>query len=153
MKALEGIYHQHGSLRKIFNMSKTIKFNTSVKVFGMVTTLILLSGLITPLPWWSFVIPVIITGALAANFRWKIPAFIVGFSAGFTVWFGASVFYDQIQNGIILGKVAHLVGTSYLVVCLISGVIGGLLSGLSLFAGYVMILADDAYKLSDSIDI
>ena len=56
------------------------------------------------------------------------------------VWFGANLCFDMTYNGIILNKIGLLLSVHKIIVLLISGIIGGLLTGLALYAGKSMII-------------
>ena len=92
-------------------------------------------GLFTILPWWSFVFTSFIV-AMAIHQKPGI-AFLAGFSGLFILWTVLAVLKDTANEHILSTKVAHLLplGGSYWVLILITGLIGGLVSGLSATAG------------------
>jgi len=110
------------------------KFNT-IKSILILIPIIIITGLIDRLPWWSFVVPVFIVGLLIGYLQWNIPTFTVGFLAGFIVWVGVNMFYDVTGNGIALKKIADVFSIPKAVVLLMAGLIGGLQTGLALFTG------------------
>ena len=86
------------------------------------------------LPWWV----VAIAAFSAAFFAGKTPgqAFWSGFSAVFIVWIVLALFKSIPNNHILATKVAqlfHLPGWGYLL--LITGIIGGLVSGFAALSG------------------
>lgn len=99
--------------------------------------LLLISGirLIPDLPWWSFTIAVVITGAVINYMGWQTSFFGIGFSAGFILWTGANFYFDVTQAGDILTSVGKLLFISKIAVIAISGIIGGLLTDLSFYTG------------------
>lgn len=110
--------------------------------------LIVLTRLADALPWWSFVVPVLVFGGLISVLRWKVSGFLAGFLAGFIIWFGVNTFYDAQNDGLMMGRVAQLISVPKLVMLLISGLLGGLLSGLALYTGKGLL----SYKPSPTLD-
>ena len=97
--------------------------------------LIVLTRLSDALPWWSFVVPVLIFGGVISLLRWQVSGFVAGFLAGFIIWFGVNLFYDSQNDGLMMERVAQLIFVPKLVMLLIAGLMGGLLSGLALYTG------------------
>jgi hypothetical protein len=91
--------------------------------------------MIAALPWWSFVIPVILLGMFITARKWKVRTFTTGFLAGFLLWAGANLYFHLSFSGIILGRIEA--GPRVLVL-LLSGVVGGLLTGFALYTGRSM---------------
>ncbi|HEY1165289.1 MAG TPA: hypothetical protein VGE90_08970 [Chitinophaga sp.] len=114
-----------------------MKKNTrdNIKAFVCLIPLILLIRMTDRIPWWSFVILVSIFGILTALWKWKVSAFATGFLAGLVVWIGASIYYHMTLGGTVLNKIGVVLFVPGPVVILISGVIGGLLTGLALYTG------------------
>lgn len=86
------------------------------------------------LPWWSIAIPGLIFGYL---FNKKaLPSFGWGFLALFLLWGGQALYIHFANDGILSTRIAEMlsVGSPMLVV-LITGIIGGLVSGLATFTG------------------
>jgi hypothetical protein len=110
--------------------------------------LIVLTRLPDALPWWSFVIPVLAFGGVISLMRWQVSGFLAGFLAGFIIWFGVNSFYDAQNGGLMMDRVAQLISVPKLVVLLISGLLGGLLSGLALYTGKGLL----SYKPSPTLD-
>jgi hypothetical protein len=101
----------------------------------LIILLIVGTRMIEILPWWSFVIPVLVFGVVIGFRDWEVPGFTIGFLSGFIVWLGLNWYFDMTFNGIILNKIGLLVYLPKIVVLLISGIIGGLLTGLALLSG------------------
>ncbi|HEY0066292.1 MAG TPA: hypothetical protein VGB46_02980 [Flavisolibacter sp.] len=114
--------------------------------------LIVLTRLIDALPWWSFVIPVLIFGGVISVLRWGVSGFLTGFLAGFIIWFGVNSFYDAQNGGLMMGRVAQLISVPKLVMLLLSGLLGGLLSGLALYTGKGLLSLKPKHALDDNID-
>lgn len=110
----------------------------TIKTIALVFLLILLTRNIDIFPWWSFVIPVLILGAVIGVKKWQVPGFATGFICGFIVWFGLNWYFDLTQNGIVLSKVGQLLSVPKIVILLMAGIIGGVLTGLALYAGKTM---------------
>lgn len=94
-----------------------------------------ITGMITSLPWWSFVIPV----ALIAVWRKQSPAqsFLAGFAGVFILWIVVATLKDMANEHILATKVAGILplGGSYILLILITGIVGGLVGGLSALTG------------------
>lgn len=112
------------------------KLVNEIAVFFMAACLIIITKIIGLLPWWSFVLPLILLGYLIKGKIWCERSFLIGFLAGFTLWYVANLYFDAVFNGIILAKVGLLFSLSKEIVIIVSGLMGGLLSGLSLHLGY-----------------
>ncbi|MBO6523252.1 MAG: hypothetical protein JJ971_05455 [Balneolaceae bacterium] len=85
-------------------------------------------------PWWSIAIPGLIFGYLFkkkahVSFGW-------GFLAVFLLWGGQALYIHFANNGILSTRIAEMlgVGSPYLVI-LITGVLGGLVSGFATLTG------------------
>lgn len=94
-----------------------------------------ITGMITALPWWSFVLPV----ALIAAWRKHTPgqSFLTGFAGVFILWVVVATLKDIANDHILATKVASILplGGSYVLLILIAGIVGGLLGGLSALTG------------------
>jgi hypothetical protein len=117
-------------------MKKRIADN--LKVAPVLLLVILLTGQIDMLPWWGFIVPVILIGILSALFNWQIAAFTIGFLSGFIVWAGASYYFEYAFGGTMFHKLGALMSVPGIVVILLSGLVCGLLSGLGLYAGRLL---------------
>ena len=102
----------------------------------LLAILVLIGALILNvfLPWWSIAIPGLLIGY---QFREKpIPSFLWGFLGVFLLWGGQSLFIHVANDGIMSGRIADMLGVgSPLIVVLITGVLGGLVSGLATLTG------------------
>jgi hypothetical protein len=107
----------------------------ALKTISLIVVLMILTGMINGLPWWSFVIPVSILGVIISYRKWNVPGFAVGFIAGFMVWLMANLYFDITLGGTILNKMALLLSLSKITLLLFSGIIGGVLTGLALYTG------------------
>lgn len=87
------------------------------------------------LPWWSFAI----TSAVVAVAVLQKPvlAFLAGFAGLFLLWGTHTWIIDNANNHIMaqrMGPVLHL-GSSYIVVILVTALVGGLVSGCAAATG------------------
>jgi hypothetical protein len=92
-------------------------------------------GLFTTLPWWSFVFTSFL---VAMGIHQKAGrAFLSGFLGLFLLWAVLAILKDQANDHILSMKVARILplGGSYWILILVTGFIGGLVSGLSSVAG------------------
>jgi uncharacterized membrane protein YdcZ (DUF606 family) len=106
-------------------------------ITAIVTTAILAFaiGLFTVLPWYSFVFTSLITALAIHQKPWK--AFVTGFLGVCIVWAGYAALQDMANQHILATKVAGILplGGSYVLLILVTGVVGGLLSGFAALAG------------------
>jgi hypothetical protein len=94
------------------------------------------AGLYTNIiPWWGFVFTSLIV-ALAVHQR-AGRAFLAGFLGVFLLWAGMALVKDAANEHVLSTKVAQILplGGSYLVLILVTGVVGGLVSGAAAMAG------------------
>lgn len=111
----------------------------NIKVFFVLTLLLIVTRMIPQLPWWSFVVPVILFGTFVSSRKWHVRGFIIGFISGFITWLMADIIFDTLYQGAMLDKIGLLLGVPKVLVFIISGVIGGLLTGLAFYTGTSMI--------------
>ena len=123
-----------------------------LKVATILIPVMLVVSTIDLLPWWSFVVPVVCTGMIAAWQKWHIASFSLGSGIGFLVWLGASVYFDATGNGIILQKTGALFGVNKVIVLLISGIVGGLITGLALYTGKKMLARKVVYSRENTMN-
>ncbi|RLJ72731.1 hypothetical protein [Pedobacter alluvionis] len=97
--------------------------------------LLFLSAILIENPWWFFVIPVFIWGIIVNRLRWKVSLFSIGFLSGFLVWLFGNIYFDFVLDGHVLNRIAMLISLPKFVLMLLTGLIGGILTGLSLFTG------------------
>lgn len=121
------------------------KTRDNIKTALLLITLIILTRLIDILPWWSFVIPVLILGIVIRLKKWEVSGFMVGWLSGFLLWIGANMFFDATLQGDVLQKIGLLLSVPKIIVLLVSGIIGGLLTGLALYTGRAIVYKQQSY--------
>ena len=107
----------------------------NIKAFACLIILVPLAMMINGLPWYSFLIVVSLFGFIITICQWKVAAFSIGFLSGLVVWIGANIYYHTIFGGTVFEKLAQVMFIPEFVVFLLSGVIGGLLTGLAFYTG------------------
>ncbi len=87
-------------------------------------------------PWWSFVVPAAVVGALVR--QPAAQSFAAGFLGMFIAWGGLAWWIDWQNHSLLSQKVALVLpaGGSAAVLLFITGCIGGLLSGIAALCGY-----------------
>ena len=80
------------------------------------------------LPWWSIALPGL---ALGYFFKYRgASAFLWGFLGLFLLWAGQALYIHLANDGILSTRIADMLGVeSPLVVVVVTGLIGGLVSG------------------------
>ncbi|WP_340064881.1 hypothetical protein [Ascidiimonas aurantiaca] len=116
---------------------------TNSLLFLLACLLIIISGLWHQLPWWSFVVPLFLLGALTSFNRYKAAFFRIGFLAGMLVWLLLTSWYNYIYLGDILSIIGTFIGMHKTIVILLSSLMGGLLSGLAMYAGASLFLKNE----------
>jgi len=93
------------------------------------------TGLYGLMPWWSFAITSLIV-AIAIHQK-AGRAFLSGFLGLFLLWTILAFLKDNANEHLLSTKVAQILplGGSYIVLILVTGVIGGLVSGLAALTG------------------
>ena len=114
-------------------MKKNIA-DTSKTAIGLIVLIVAVRQ-IPSFPWWTFVIPAFVWGMFAAFRKWDVRGFPIGFLIGLGIWVVASLFFDARSGGIAMSRIALLFAIPKWLLIGISGVIGGLLTGLSLYTG------------------
>lgn len=119
------------------------------KIITLVIVIIVSTAvqLVDGLPWWSFVVPVFLLGVFLPLQKWKVPSFVWGFIAGFLVWTLTTIFYEQKFDGEVMSKAAHIANVNAFLLYLLVGAIGGILSGLALYSGFLMRRGREELKL------
>lgn len=107
----------------------------NLKTLVCLLLLMPLAMMIKGIPWYSFLIVVSLFGFIITILKWKVTAFSIGFLSGLLVWIGANIYYHIIFGGTVFEKLAKVMFIPQFVVFLLSGVIGGLLTGLALYTG------------------
>jgi len=123
---------------------------TMIKTLIITVIIMLVIQLAEGLPWWFFVIPVMIFGIYISIRKWNVRAFPVGFSAGFLVWFAGNLYFHLTYNGIVLKKIGLLLSVPTVIVLLVAGIIGGLIAGLALYTGQ-HVLSDKNYSHNNNV--
>ena len=92
-------------------------------------------GVYSSLPWWSFAITSLVVSVSIHQKPGK--AFLSGFIGLFLLWAVMALVKDAANEHLLSSKVAHILplGGSYLVLILVTGIIGGLVSGLAALTG------------------
>ena len=116
-----------------------MKRNTvdNIKAFFITSALVMLGCMANSLPWWSFLVPVLIFGIVITFLRWEVAGFPVGFLSGFVIWLAVNVYFDMIYNSVFY-RLGLLLSVPKIIVLLIAGVTGGLLTALALYTGKSM---------------
>ena len=95
--------------------------------------------MIDVLPWWSFCAVLFLLGIILPNIKWKHPSFLIGFISGFSVWVGMDLYYESVYEGAIMSDISIIFGIPYILILLIIGCIGGVLSALSFYSGSLVL--------------
>ncbi len=87
------------------------------------------------LPWWSFAVTSLIVALVVHQKPWK--AFVSGFLGLFFLWAVYAFILDNANDHILSQKVAQILplGGSYILLILISALIGALVSGFAALTG------------------
>lgn len=93
------------------------------------------SGLYGVMPWWSFAITSLIVAMAVHQKPGK--AFLSGFIGLFLLWSILAFLKDSANDHLLATKVAQILplGGSYIVLIIVTGVIGGLVAGLAALTG------------------
>lgn len=119
-------------------------FKLNTKLMRFIQTLLFIviaNAILQPfLPWW-----IIVVVAFAAGFIFKQKGFIAfaaGFVGVFLLWVGYAFYLDAGNNYILSTKIATLLaaltGDSRIGLLLLTGFVGGLVSGLSALSGSLL---------------
>lgn len=103
------------------------------------SVIIVSAGILYFLPWWSFALPLLVLGGVLQKKEWQLPMFVVGFSAGFLIWGGMELFYATALHDVVLHRMAALFSLPSTLMIPGAGLIGGLVSGLALYAGKALV--------------
>lgn len=86
------------------------------------------------LPWWSIALPGLVLGYVFNQN--PLPSFGWGFMALFLLWGGQALYTHYANDAILSTRIAEMLSIgSPLLVVLITGIIGGLVSGLATLTG------------------
>lgn len=121
----------------MLTVESSSKIKYSHMLFLIIATLCFVFQLF--LPWW--IISPIAFGAAFWNAGNSTHTFWSGFFAVFTLWIITGLFYSIPNGHLLANRVGAMLGLpdttiNWVVVLLISGVIGGIAAGLSASAGY-----------------
>lgn len=108
---------------------------SNLKATIIIVLILVATRMIGSLPWWSFVVPVLILGIVLALKKWQVSGFGPGFLAGFLVWLGASIYYDMALPANTFSMLGKLFSIPPVTIFILSGFIGGLLTGLAFYTG------------------
>lgn len=101
----------------------------------LIACLIEITCTITSIPWWSFVIPCIVSGMLFPFKKLGLSPFSIGLISGFTVWSISFLYYNYRFGVGALEKIALMFDSSIWFIVIASAFIGGILSGLAVYTG------------------
>jgi len=88
-------------------------------------------------PWWAIAITGLILGFQMKPASGK--AFGIGFLALFLLWSGQALYVHLANDGILSTRIAEMLGVgSPILVISITGIIGGLVSGLAVLSGSLL---------------
>ena len=90
------------------------------------------------LPWWSFSVPVFLLGLFLPLKKWKVSPFLWGFITGFMAWVLSTIYFEIIYKGEIMQSVAKIMKVKPYLLHPAIGLIGGLLTGLGVYSGYLL---------------
>jgi hypothetical protein len=92
-------------------------------------------GLYTQLPWWGFAITSLLVGLAIRQKPWQ--SFLAAFTGMFLLWVILAFLKDVPNDHLLSTKVAQILPLkgSYILLILITGIIGGLVGGLSALIG------------------
>lgn len=102
----------------------------------LLTVLIIITAFLLNLflPWWSIAIPGLILGYWSN--QKALPSFGWGFLALFLLWGGQALYIHLANDAILSTRIAEMLSVgSPIVVVLITGILGGLVSGLATLTG------------------
>lgn len=108
------------------------KLSGNLKTIAILIPAIVLVKLIDALPWWSFIAAVMAIGIVTGLQQWKVSGFLIGFVCGFLIWLGGNLYFHFAYHGQLLERIP---AAPKIMVLLVSGLIGGVLTGLALYTG------------------
>jgi len=93
------------------------------------------AGLYGILPWWSFAITSLVVAVTVHQKAGR--AFLSGFTGLFLLWSILAFLKDSANDHLLASKVAQILplGGSYMVLILVTGIVGGLVAGLAALTG------------------
>lgn len=123
-----------------------------IKLFFLISFVNSVIQVLVPDPWWIFLISTFFIGLICAKTEVQIPFFILGFLSGFVVWAGGFTLFHLMYQGDIVNRLAAVIESEKIAIVLITGVVGGLLNGLSLFSGVLLRAQRNNHQLELSSD-
>ena len=111
----------------------------SIKTVLLLFLILLTAQFAERIPWWSFVVPVVLLGLFVTYRQWNVPTLGLGFLTGFFVWFGVNIYVDLSTEGIILNKVGLMFSVGKPLLLVVSGLVGGMITELAFYTGRIMI--------------
>ena len=92
-------------------------------------------GIYTQLPWWGFAITSLLVGLAIRQKPWQ--SFLAGFAGMFLLWVVLAILKDLPNDHLLSTKVAQILPLkgSYILLILLTGIISGLVGGLSSLTG------------------
>jgi hypothetical protein len=121
-------------------MPPNTRLKQSLTAAGILLLVIVATKALSAIPWWSFVISVMLLGMVLKWARYDIPYFMIGFVTGFLLWLGANAYFDMTMPGLVFEKLGKILSVPKIAIMVISGVMGGLLSGLAFYTGKQLFL-------------
>jgi hypothetical protein len=113
-------------------------FADNLKAMLILIILIVALGQITRLPWWSFVIPVIVLGLVLTVSHWKVSYFLTGFLSGALSWTCAYLYFHLTYEAPFFNR--HQYDIPLPIMILVPCLVGGLLTGLAFYTGHSAIV-------------
>ena len=109
-----------------------MKILTAIILTGF---LAFVAGVYSSLPWWSFVFTSLIVSIAIHQRPGK--SFLCGFAGLFLLWSILALVKDAANEHLLSTKVAQILplGGSYLLLILVTGMVGGLVSGFAALTG------------------
>lgn len=109
-----------------------MKFITAIILTAL---LAFIAGILSFSPWWGFAITSFLIAILVHQKGWK--AFLSGFLGLFLLWAGLAWWIDMQNNSLLSSKIAAILplGGNSLLLILITGAVGGLVSGMAALTG------------------
>ena len=109
-----------------------MKFIVSILLTAL---LAFVAGLFTQFPWWIFAISSFVVSAVIPQSPGK--SFLSGFLGLFLLWVIMAIIKDAANDHILSTKVSQILplGGSYIMLILITGIVGGLISGFAALTG------------------
>lgn len=98
----------------------------------------IITQMINFLPWWFFLAPVFLLGMLLPLGKWKVWSFFWGFISGVIVWTCSTIYFEVTFDGEIIKNIGKLIDLNDYLIYTVIGALGGTLTGLSFYSGYLL---------------